>query len=155
MLIKEISVGCSRSALSIKNGDVRINGSVAEYSCYSGYRLANERKQYCKKRVWSYYYYWDGQKPWCTRTYLHMSHKLFKALFFSTLKAAQFLLLLQMAELLRKKTKPYISATRAFLYWDQQIEQRATLFPADGGVLHQFVHPVKRWQTNDDCNVYS
>ena len=75
--------------------------------------------------------------------------------FFSTLKAAQFLLLLQMAELLRKKTKPYISATRAFLYWDQQIEERATLFPEDGGVLHHFVHPVKRWKTNDDCNVYS
>ena len=82
--MQEFSIGCSRSALSIRNGDVKINGSVAEYSCYSGYRLVNEGKQYCRKLIW--FYHWDGRKPWCTRTYSHMSPKLFKALMFLYVK---------------------------------------------------------------------
>ena len=83
--MQEFSIGCSTRPLSIRNGYVRINGSVAEYSCYSGYRLVNERKQYCRRK-WTRSYQWDGPKPWCTRTYLPMSPKLFKALTFLYVK---------------------------------------------------------------------
>ncbi|XP_065844364.1 sushi, von Willebrand factor type A, EGF and pentraxin domain-containing protein 1-like isoform X1 [Oscarella lobularis] len=60
-------LGCS-TALGIDNGNVYINGSVAVYSCKSGYRLAKESKRYCKKSSWRDSFYWDSSRePWCTR----------------------------------------------------------------------------------------
>ena len=63
-------IGCSTD-LSIENGNVYINGSVAVYSCKSGYRLAKESKRHCKKISWRDSFYWDSlREPWCTRTCL-------------------------------------------------------------------------------------
>ena len=50
MTLHAYSIACivCSTDVSIENGNVYINRSVAVYSCKSGYRLAKESKRHCK-----------------------------------------------------------------------------------------------------------
>ena len=47
---------------SLANGDVRVSGNGATYSCNLGYRLRGNRRRICSNGVW------NGHEPSCDRS---------------------------------------------------------------------------------------